>query len=211
MRAKEVLTKEKILGTVAYRMMNKAAGAELLDQMPHVCIMDLAAVYYCILSQEEDCHTGAFITWECCRHYGIQKEELDAAAGRNTKAAGFYSRRLSSVLGIREDCFPEFMYFLTNRERRYGASVILYPDYLGKLAGEMGTDLYILPSSIHEVIAVTVSGMDPSALQDIVKEVNGTKGIIRPDEVLSNNVYRYRRDGGLTCVTGGNRFEEIGI
>lgn len=201
MKAKEILTKEEILGTVTYRMMNKDANAGLLSGMPHICILDLAAVYYCILSQEDGFHSGAFITWECCGHFGIGKEELDAAARRNTEAAGFFSLRLSSVLGIQEDCFPEFMYFLTNREKLYGASVILYPDYFRKLAEKMGTDLYVLPSSIHEVIAVTVSGMDPSSLQDIVKEVNGMVGVIREDEVLSNNVYRYSRDGSLTCVT----------
>lgn len=104
------------------------------------------------------------------------------------------------MLGIQEDCFPE-IYVLINRESLFGASVILYPDYLRKLAERMGTDLYVLPSSIHEVIAVTTSGMEPSDLQDLVKTVNGTGWAVRPNEVLSNNVYRYSRDGGLVRVT----------
>lgn len=198
---KELLTKEKILETVVYRMVNRKANTEMLEEMPHIQILDLAAVYCIRLGLENGCNTGMIMNRETCRHYGIQEGELAEAAGRNTEAMGFSSWRVSELIGIQEDCFPEFMYVLTNRERAYGASVILYPDYLRKLTGRMGTDLYILPSSIHEVIAVTTSGMEAPALQDIVKKINGMEGVIRRDEVLSNNVYRYSRDGGLVCVT----------
>lgn len=200
MRAIEVLTREKILETVIYRMVDRDSNADLLNNVPHIRILDLAAAYYCILSQEDGYHAGVFINDETLRHFGIREEELDAAARRNTAAAGFLVQRVSKILGIQEEGFPEFMYVLTNSEAMYGASVILYPDYLRKLAEEMGTDLYILPSSIHEVIAVTVSGMEPTMLQDIVKEINGTNGVISPYEVLSNNVYRYSLGSGLVCA-----------
>lgn len=197
---KEKLTKERILETVVYRMANRDANKEMLEEVPHIQLLDLAALYYCPVSLGNACTMGLLVCSEVCRHYGIQDRELDEAARRNTEAMGFSARRISEMLGIQEDCFPE-IYVLINRESLFGASVILYPDYLRKLAERMGTDLYVLPSSIHEVIAVTTSGMEPSDLQDLVKTVNGTGWAVRPNEVLSNNVYRYSRDGGLVRVT----------
>lgn len=200
MKAKEILTGEDILDTVVYRMVDRKTNGEILKKVPHKCLLDLAAVYYCIFDLENGSRMGMLMGNDTCRHYGIPEEELDAAAGRNTEAGGFSAMKLRGIPGL-PGGFPESMWVLTNRKMLYGASVILYGDYLRGLAGQLGADLYILPSSIHEVIAVTVSGMDPSDLQDIVKKVNGMAGVIRKDEVLSNNMYRYSRDGGLTCVT----------
>ena len=169
--------------------------------MPHICILDLAAVYYCILSQEDGYHIGLFINNELCQHFGIQPEELDAAARQNTEAAGFTARECCRLLGLPEGILPWRMYAITNQQEQYGASALLYEECFRSLADQEDGDLYILPSSIHELIAVPVVTGDLTGLQDIVREINCTKDVISPDEVLSNNVYRYSRDGGLTCVT----------
>lgn len=203
MKAGEVLTKEKMLETVVYRIMNRDANAELLDKIPHMRIMDLAAAYYCILDQEYGYYMGTFISWEYCGYFGIHKEELDAAAGRNTEAGGFITRKFSEILGLPEEIrpVPDLMYVMTNQAALYGAAIILYGDYFRSLAEQTGGELYILPSSIHELIAVPATDGDLAGLQDIVKEVNGKEEAISPHEVLSDNVYRYSRDGGLMCVT----------
>lgn len=203
MKAGEVLTKEKMLETVVYRIMNRDANAELLDKIPHMRIMDLAAAYYCILDQEYGYYMGTFISWEYCGYFGIHKEELDAAARRNTEAGGFITRKFSEILGLPEEIrpVPDLMYVMTNQAALYGAAIILYGDYFRSLAEQTGGELYILPSSIHELIAVPATDGDLAGLQDIVKEVNGKEEAISPHEVLSDNVYRYSRDGGLMCVT----------
>lgn len=198
--AKEKLTKESILETVIYRMANREAIGEFINRAPHIDVMDMVATYYCIFSKKDDCHVGAFIDEEACSHFGIRKDELDAAARRNTETGDFVIKGLNEVLGIPRGGF-ESGYVLTNGWRLYGASIILYQDYLGSLAERMGEDLYILPSSIHEVIAVSAAGGDPFGLQDIVKVINGSEDLIRRDDVLSNNVYRYSQGSGLMCVT----------
>lgn len=199
---KRVLTREEILGTVAYRMMNRDANAELLKRIPHICILDLAAAYCCTLRLDNGCCSGMLITHESCQYYGIRAEELDAAARRNTEAGGFITRKSSEILELPEEIrpVPDLMYVLTNQAALYGAAIILYEEYFLSLADQAGGDLYILPSSIHELITIPAAGGDPTGLQDIVREINGTKDLISSDEVLSNNVYRYSRDGGLTCA-----------
>ena len=82
------------------------------------------------------------------------------------------------------------LYVLTNRSGWYGASCILYPGLLQKLAAQLGDDLFILPSSVHEVILLPVRAAGgPAELEAMVKEVNATE--VDPEEVLSDSVYRY--------------------
>lgn len=54
---------------------------------------------------------------------------------------------------------------------------------------KMGGDVYILPSSIHEVLYVKDLEADPEALKEMVREVNATQ--VAPEERLSDNVYMY--------------------
>ena len=71
-------------------------------------------------------------------------------------------------------------------------AVMLYTDVLDKLSNDLGKDLYILPSSVHELIVVpfdeNISGSD---LAMIVKDIN-EKGVAAED-ILSDNVYEFRR------------------
>ena len=83
------------------------------------------------------------------------------------------------------------MYVLTNRRKVNGANILLYKDWLAEAANRLKDDFFILPSSIHELIAVPVSGTDVKELRAMVKEVNNTE--VAPEEILSYEVYRYSR------------------
>ena len=85
------------------------------------------------------------------------------------------------------------MYVCSNSQKVNGAGVILYKDLLKQFAEKTGSDFYILPSSIHETLLVPVSDqMEVEALRSMVREVNATQ--VAPEEVLSDNVYIYRRE-----------------
>ena len=85
------------------------------------------------------------------------------------------------------------MFVATNNKKVNGAGVILYEGLLKTFAKKIGSDFYILPSSIHEVIFVPANGdMDVRYLIQMVKEVNATE--VSPSEVLSDNVYKYHAD-----------------
>ena len=51
-----------------------------------------------------------------------------------------------------KDYVPSDMYVLTNESKLNGAACILYENVLYDFAQKLGADLYILPSSVHEVI-----------------------------------------------------------
>ncbi len=87
------------------------------------------------------------------------------------------------------------MYVLTNRNSQNGAACIRYPNVLKECADRLGSDLYILPSSIHEVILIKDYGIDDAdVLRNMVKDVNRTQ--LAPEEVLSDQVYYYSRKRG---------------
>lgn len=86
-------------------------------------------------------------------------------------------------------------YVLTNSIRLRGAAVILYPDVLKRVAEQIGGDLIIFPSSIHETILVRREesfGLEETAR--IVREVN--QEIVPPEDRLSDKVYYYSRQEG---------------
>ena len=91
------------------------------------------------------------------------------------------------------------MYVLTNRLRQNGAGCLLYPGALEQVAGQIGGSYYILPSSIHEVIALPASAAeDPQELSRIVREINLSE--VLPEEVLSDGVYRFDMESGQLSV-----------
>ena len=88
---------------------------------------------------------------------------------------------------------PEnIMWVISNERKIDGAASMLYEDKLHKLAESVGTDLYILPSSVHEVIAVSVEMGEPEELAQMVSEINMDQVDI--SERLSNQVYHYDKD-----------------
>ena len=92
------------------------------------------------------------------------------------------------------------MYVLSNKSRINGASCILYKDILKDFAMVVDKDLYVLPSSIHEVILLPSDGTQESEqLKEMVREINQSQ--VEKEEVLSDSVYYYRRsDDSFFCL-----------
>ena len=90
-----------------------------------------------------------------------------------------------------EDNLP--MYVLTNKKKSYGAAAMFDKDALKNLANKLESNLYILPSSVHEIICIPEEeGMDPLYIREMVKEVNMTS--VSEEEYLSDNIYYYDRE-----------------
>ena len=98
-----------------------------------------------------------------------------------------------------KDYVPSDMNVLTNESKLNGAACILYENVLYDFAQKLGADLYILPSSVHEVILLPkLSMFEKDELVNMVKEVN-TEGVAA-DEVLSDHVYEYNRTERLITM-----------
>ena len=98
-----------------------------------------------------------------------------------------YERLLDALLNEPD---REEMYVLSNRSGINGASSLLYPGVLHNFAKEQNANIYILPSSIHEVILIPANRKYSRVdLREMVIDVNNTQ--VAVDEVLSNEIYYF--------------------
>lgn len=85
------------------------------------------------------------------------------------------------------------MYVLTNRLRIHGAACMLYTKCMKEIAGCIGSDLYIIPASIHELVLLPVDKV--TKLEELKSDVlSANEEIVEPENRLSDDVYIYERE-----------------
>lgn len=79
------------------------------------------------------------------------------------------------------------IFVISNSKNRYGASAVLLPKTYEILRQKLGEKLVILPSSIHECLAVRYDEERLDDFLEMVREVN--KNEVLEEERLSNHIY----------------------
>ncbi|NSD68970.1 DUF5688 family protein [Dorea longicatena] len=109
---------------------------------------------------------------------------------------------LNELLGTDDyyDTESETMFICTNTNKCYGAAAILCPSVQEELQRRLGNEVFVLPSSIHEMIVVPSSSSIYGAdeLQAMVQVINEDQ--VELDEQLTNSVYMLR-NGSLEIVS----------
>ena len=193
---------DTIKDKIVYKVVNYRSNEKLLEQVPHKRILDLAVVFYCLLDNEYGRSATALIYNNNLKNWNVTIDDVYKAALKNTP--DLLHSKISSMAALFEKCgvnvdgeevdlkdyVPSDMYVLTNESKLNGAACILYENVLYDFAQKLGADLYILPSSVHEVILLPkLSMFEKDELVNMVKEVN-TEGVAA-DEVLSVLLYSY--------------------
>lgn len=156
--------------------------------------LDLA-VYYIIRTDDGDDMMDTWVNGREMRIWGIDMDTLDAQARENARKDG-YTVQAAEETGA--DALPG-MYMVTNRYCFYGAAGILDKAMLAQFADEKGTDIYILPPSVHEAMLLPATGKeDERDLNEMVKDMSGWA--VRPEERLADHAYRYKRSGDIRIL-----------
>jgi len=97
-------------------------------------------------------------------------------------------------MGVDEEMMPPMdvpqLMVLTNDQALYGAGALFYPGQLDTIASQIGSDYFVIPSSIHEVLILPDDGtIDRHAIESMIQEVNMTA--VAPEERLSDHAYHY--------------------
>ena len=190
------LDKEIILSHVRACVINAEKNQAYLN-CPHVLVNDLLVIFRSfpkeIQSGQAEDVSSIILTDQICAAYGITVDDLLSAAKEQEYCCG----SLNMVGLMSGDFIGELkkgdpMYVLTTKDNMFGAGAILFKEKLREYAEILEEKkLYILPSSIHELLLVPASfGMDPKELNSLVKDVNGSD-VIQDDVFLSDNVYLY--------------------
>mgnify|MGYP000781707872 FL=1 len=170
-----VLDADKIQDNVVLCLVNSTQNEELLKDVPNRSFQDLSVIYRWVVNVDRDGMQSMIITNDFAAARGFTEEELFQHAVENTKR--ICPPRVKSMQEVMadlavEDGMPQELlesmgvfdaipleknlWVITNEMGINGAASMLYEENLHKLAEQIGTDLYLLPSSIHETIAVSV-------------------------------------------------------
>ena len=194
---------------IVFQLANTQQNEALLADIPNRAFQDLSIVYRWVIKVDDDGIQSTMVTDDLAKQFRMSEEELFKVAVENTKRIfPPVVKNMSDVikeLFIKDGMSPEMveaiigemppdraMYVITNEQGINGAISMLYEDKLHTLATDLGTDLYIMPSSTHEVIAVSSDMGDPEELAQMVAEINMSE--VSLEDRLSNQVYHYDKD-----------------
>lgn len=192
---------EKVKDHIIFKLVNYERNRELLTRIPHYRFLDLAIVFCCLINADNEGCATILIHNHHLPFWNIDKEDLYTLSMANTpKLLSYDLKNMSEVLkGLFDDspfdlaCNPVPMYVLSNQSKLNGSGCILYHDLLRSFAHKLECDLYILPSSVHEVLLIPAYEKGSSMeLSEMVQEVNATQ--LANEEILSDHVYYYSRE-----------------
>jgi hypothetical protein len=193
------LSKENIV----FVLINYEKNKSLLETVPHIQFLDLALVFRWIVSMDEKEISGGIITNEIAKAYEMYENDLFELAKINTRKIlpprfENLTTTINRLTGNKVELpNPEPpIYILTNNIGVEGAASILYKDILETLKIKLQDNLYVIPSSINEVMIVPQKFADIAEVKIMVKSANLT--VVAENERLSDNVYLY--DGKMTVI-----------
>lgn len=213
--------KERVIMVAVSRERN----AELLTQVPHHNKEDLALIYKVLVDSGKEGMGTITIRNEHMKFWNVTADDLKEMAEVNSKellpakvqSMDEVMREMFSKDGMDEEMMEamfaerpadEQMFVISNESRVNGAAAMFYEGVLQKLSEKMGSDLYILPSSVHECIAVSCNMGTPEGLAEMVSEIN--EGQVAPEERLSDHVYHYSAEK-QTLTLADTTVEALGL
>lgn len=174
-------------GRIIYTLINTEKNRHMLEGLPHREIMDLSVIYRFAAEDSEGGINSFVITDRIAEEFQLTEEELYLEAEKNTPEFMPVSIIRAEPMGC----------IICNKKGILGAAAMLYEGVLSKIALLMESDLYILPSSVHEVIAVPA---EKSRIEDLKKAVMSVnRSVVKPCDFLSDQVYFFdRQDSQLS-------------
>ena len=189
---------------ITYRLFSKDRNKQFLESVPHLPFLNMAVVFYIIHHVSKEGMESICVTNELAGKWGLSAKSLYIIAEKNTPillppVIDTMEHTLELLMGeincaiepAGDSNKPIPMHIMTNKYQINGASVLLYHGLLDGLAEKLGTDLYVIPSSIHELIIMPAEdgSLSLSKLSDMVKEIN--ENHVKEEEILSDCAYYY--------------------
>lgn len=205
---------EYIRPRAGIRLAGMERNREYLKNKVYTEMLDLAVLFVVVLKQEKEEEISMPVTKELMKKCGFSREELYDAAGKNLQKEYFSMKSMEEIcrsfledfgegISMDKSSFNINMYVATNEHKMFGARVMCRKDVLRRFAGGLGRNLYILPSSVHELILLKDEGkMDVNHMKETVRWVNGNAEIMKDEDILSDSVYYFDRGLGEIRIVG---------
>lgn len=210
------LNYESVRPRIVYKLVNTERNQKLLEDVPHTEYLDLSVIFQCLVSQKGLGMASIQIHNVHMKLWDVTVEELFQAAVENTpKLLPYELKSMTEVLAEimqsespedydYEECVQQFsdsvpMYVLSNGSRVEGAACMMYPDLIADFADAVGSSLYVIPSSVHEVLLLpTGNDSETAEIKCMIREINDKQ--VSAEEILSYSLYFYDREAGKTVI-----------
>jgi len=185
------------------KLVNTERNESLVEQSISKEFLDLSAV----LKMDKEGMASMALSKGDAEILGMTEEEIYAAALANTlrlfppklmNLGRYVEMSIGANLPLGED--EVTTYILTNQKEVDGAIYFMSPEVVGAIAEALEDDLYILPSSVNEVLLVRASELEDGVdeLKEMVRDANET--VVAEKDILSYNVYHYDKEHGITIA-----------
>ena len=195
---------EKAKENLYYKVVNREKNESLLKEVPHRDFLDLALLPYIELDHSGFMNATTLVRSDMLSYWNITDETLLQDADENMKHCMAYT--LTPIMEILKDHMNEEtteqlsqadpnMYVLLTPGMHFCAVLMAMEQIMEQVAQELDADLYVLPSSIHELIVIPATPLlCLSKLGELVKSVN--ESTVSSEDILSDHAYFYKRGSG---------------
>lgn len=207
----EVITEDNLKsGRVTFVLVGKGGNEEMLETVPHGDFLDLTYMFRLIAENG----SYALITNQHVEKYGLDVEKLYERAMEGTRedmtVTNLESETMKMAVNLGDteavaqmenwskehpDKIP--MFFVGNAGKEgLGAAAMMLPDVMDAACILCGCpDIYIIPSSLDEVLAIPILDTDDikrdrEFLKKTIRDINSSM-VIEQGKVLSYSLYQY--------------------
>lgn len=179
---------------VTSRLINHDRNAGYIANRPFIPVNEspIGVVFDIDLSGLTEQNMSIPITFSLMEHWGTTIADLDKASkANNPRLRPVFIRAMGQVLsdsfpGMEIPKIPDLFLIVTNENLSHGAITVTYAGVEEQLKQLLG-EFYLIPSSIHEMLAVSRNMASPDALTGMVQEINDTQ--VAAEDVLDSTLY----------------------
>jgi len=177
-------------GQVLAKVISVYDNEELLEMVPHRLLGDLALVYIVEFKKDGVEYSSVISTpiLESCK-----KTEADLfRCAKKHFSKPIMIETSSLFIGTfapnqqQNEC-----YMITNKDQKFGASLLFFPEAFYAISKKIKDDLVITPTSIHELM---VSKYSPEIIERSIEALKNINATLPPEERVTEDIYIYYRD-----------------
>jgi hypothetical protein len=179
---------------------NAGCNPDFFENAPHWKRSDLVLTCHVMSEIPGEGYIGTVVNYSLFEDYDVDEDRLFEDAVKNSirmmPPKLEFARDLYDDEVEREEDDPFYDLMVVSNEKHFrGAAVLFYPGVMEEIAMKLGGDYYIIPSSVHEVLAIPA---DPSLSVDYLNQLVTEANLLHvpENERLSDGVYLYEESSG---------------
>lgn len=176
-------------------IINKERNKDLLDRCPYTEYGNYAIVYReCPQFNDFQLNYG-LITWKSAERLSLDLTQLHELAMRNAQDFSLYT--IQAYNGLWFETIDDYSYQKGNEYEEYmvcnekescATGSLFCKEIWSKVGQLLGKNYFIIPSSVHEWLIMSVSMVSKEMLEETIDEVNAE---LEPECFLGNQYYLY--------------------